>query len=108
GKLKLDTVANILDKLDILIVPVVNRERYDVDQRGCKGVDLNRDFPVLWNGQRYDAEPPPGWTDYYHNGDLPNGWTAAQPGLGTAPADRKETQAIMKLMRKKIDAFVDF
>jgi hypothetical protein len=43
-------ITNLIDELDIWIVPVMNPDGFAIPRRGnINFVDLNRDFPDLWN-----------------------------------------------------------
>lgn len=102
-------VTAILNAFDILVVPVANTRGYP-NTRGDNSVDPNRDYPVLWKGQRLVSTGAAswGWKDYFKAGTFPPpGWHDADPGLGAAPAASKTVQSIIWLMRKRVQTFVN-
>jgi len=106
----LATVKAILDKLDIVIVPVVDKDGYPT-ARGSDGVDLSRNFPVLWNMEQYDVVNSK-WNPYFFNNKNPVGtWNQPDPLIPAAVdslTPQSETKALMTLMRKNVSAFVNF
>ena len=94
-KLTLGAVRAIFQQLDLLIYPLVNPAGFDKNQPGggtrenANDVDINRNFPILWNGLR-DG------TNAYFAGGLPTGWNVVNPGA--APADQPETVNVIRLM----------
>ena len=105
-------MTNILNTLDILIVPVANQRGYPSSRgEGVLGsVDVNRDYPVLWNGQRATQAAAGGavtHSSYYAGNGRPGGWNSPQPGLGSAPAKAQTTRNLVKLMRKRVQTFVN-
>ena len=93
--------------LHIFMIPVVNRYGYDNHERlNAHAVNINRNYPVLWKGQRQGA------ANYYFNGKLP---TTVSVTLGEAGATdyditkaANETKNVIAAMRRRITAFVDF
>lgn len=105
-------VTNILKTLDILIVPVANQRGYPTIRGEGRfgGVDVNRDYPVLWNGQRATQAAGGGavtYKSYYAGNARPGGWNPPQPGLGSAPAKAQTTRNLVKLMRKRVQTLVN-
>jgi len=99
-------IANIVDKINFFIVPVVNPDGYlytwstnrlwrknrRANTGGSFGVDLNRNWDDHWCGQGSSSNPT---SDTY---------------CGTAPFSEPETKAVSDFLKANgpFDAFIDF
>lgn len=100
-------VNTILNTLDILVIPVANQRGYPTYRaEGALGkVDVNRDYPVLWNAQRLNSAGA--WTPYFFGNKTPTNWNPPNPGLGSAPCSAQTTKNLLKLMRKRVQTLIN-
>jgi hypothetical protein len=112
-----------------LIGPIVNIYSYDdtaaADLSNASGVNINRNFPLLWKGLRdkkghqylkglgavNPTQPP--WTGKYTGelkpADYANLLTNVNLGIaGCGDSIEAETENVLALMKLKVEVFVDF
>jgi len=102
-----DRVRNVLDKMNLHFIPVINVDGYEFSHTNARlwrknrrnnrphnsfGVDINRNWPYQWGGQGSSSNPA---ADTYH---------------GVSPASEIETQNIINYAKAhpSIKAAIDF
>jgi hypothetical protein len=75
--------TDAFNKLDIYVVPVINPIGYKNNVRGNGTIDLNRNFPIMWDPKPYYA---------------PGGFSPGSTGEGSGPLDQPETKNLALLL----------